>query len=260
MSETNPTPAAIETPAPSEAAPAPQVALPPTSVVAPEPQAPTAEPPATPASEAPKSEATPAQPTAETTPEPTPEPVAAPTYTALKLPDGLTARPEALAEATKLFGEFNIPESGAQKLLDMHGAALKAAVDGAFKTATDFWEQKSKDWVAEVRADPQIGGNRFDTSIRRARAVWNETVPNEADRTRLFNDLTDTKIGDHPILTKAISEVGRRFEQVLQLTGTNTWADAMRKLREPAAPPPGNPARAPGSAGRPADRRYNRGA
>jgi hypothetical protein len=163
-----------------------------------------------------------------------------------------------MAEATKLFGDMKLPEADAQKLVDLHGTILKNAVEGYQTTATNFWNDKAKEWVNEAKSDPQIGGNRFDTSIRRARAVWTEVLPADADRTRLFDDLTNTKMGDHPVLAKALSEVGRRFEQVLTATGTTTWADAMKKLREPGAPPPGTPARAPGAAGRPADRRYTR--
>jgi hypothetical protein len=162
-----------------------------------------------------------------------------------------------MAEATSVLAKYGVPQEEAQELVTLHAAALQSAVENYGRTATDFWNNKAKEWVAEVKADPNIGGNRFDTSIRRARAVWTEVLPNDADRTRLFGDLTDTKMGDHPVLARALSEVGRRFEQVLAATGTTTWADAMKKLREPGAPPPGTPARAPGANARPADRRYN---
>ena len=241
--------------------------MPPTSVAAlapTEPAAPTVAPEPSPAPESPVGpapavpEAAPAAPEPEPAATPEPEPAAAPAYAALKLPEGISARPEIMAEATKLFGEMKLPEGDAQKLVDLHGTILKNAIEGYQSTASDFWNNRAKEWVAEAKADPQIGGNRFDTSIKRARAVWNEVLPTEADRTRLFGDLTDTKMGDHPVLAKALSEVGRRFEQVLTATGTTTWADAMKKLREPGAPPPGTPARAPGTNGRAADRRYTR--
>jgi hypothetical protein len=187
---------------------------------------------------------------------PIPAEPAAPAYTDFKFPEGVKAAPEALEAVTKIFGEHNLPQEAAQKLLDAHFADTQKAVAQSFETATAYWNQKSKDWVAEVQADPQIGGNRFKTSIETARGVWTDVLPNEADRTRLFADLTDTKMGDHPVLARAMTEMGRRLQQVYQLTGTTKWADAMKKLREPGAPPPGNPARAPGAAGRPADRRY----
>ena len=140
---------------------------------------------------------------------------------------------------TKLFGDMKVTPADAQ-LVDLHGTVMKNAIQGSMQGATDFWNQKAQEWVKEAKADPQIGGNRFETSIKRARAVWTEVLPNEADRTRLFNDFNDTKMGDHPILAKAVSEMGRRLEQVLAVTGTASWADAMKKLREPGAPPPGN--------------------
>lgn len=181
---------------------------------------------------------------------------AAPTYTDFKFPEGMAAAPAVLTEATKLFGELGLPQEGAQKLVDFHTAQVKQAVDGFLSTATDHWNQKSKDWVKEFRADPDIGGNRADTSRTLANSALRDLVPDNDMRSRLATDLADTKIGDHPILVRAFREAGHRFQQVMQATGAATWAEAMKKLREASPRPPGQPARVPGATGRAADRRY----
>lgn len=178
---------------------------------------------------------------------------AAPVYTDFTFPEGVKVDPELLSKAREAFGKYNLPQDAAQELVNLHTEAGQKLVDSAFAQATEFWNAKSKEWVAEVG---QMFGNQLNTNLERARGVWTEVLPDETDRNRLFDDLSSTKIGDHPILAKAMSEVGRRLQQVMQLTGTTTWADAIKKLREPAPPPPGTPSRTTNGAGRPADRRY----
>ena len=186
-------------------------------------------------------------------PPPAPEPIV---YADFKLPDGVTVVPAQLSEATKVLAKYGVPQEQAQELISLHANGLKQALETYSRTAADYWNGKAKDWVAEAKDDPVIGGNRFATSLSLARGVWTEVLPDKADRDRLFADLTDTKIGDHPVLTRAMAEIGRRLQQVMTATGTTTWAAAMKKIREPAAPPPGRPARAPGANGSPADKRY----
>lgn len=266
----NPTPSAPASPAASEAAPAAPspvaapLAPPPASVVttpavaepvppavetpAPGPEAPPVAAAAAEAVVAAKLESEPAPPEAAPA-----EAAAPPTYSDFTLPEGVQVAPEQMAEATKVLTKYGVPQEAAQELVTLHANGVQQAINQYSKGATDFWNAKSKEWVAEAK---KTFGNNFDTSLNTARSVWDQVLPNKTDRERLFADLTDTKIGDHPVLMKAMTEVGRRMQQVLTATGTTTWDAAMRKIREPAAPPPATPARAPGSSGRAADRRY----
>ena len=206
--------------------------------------------------QAPTPEAAAPTPEPEPKPEPKPEPApAAPSYTDFKLPEGVIPDKATLGEATRLFGELGLSQDNAQKLVDAHAEAVRKTLDSYRQTASTYWNSKSKEWVAEAR---QEFGNRFDTSLELARGAQTDLIPNKADRDRLWADFNDTKMGDHPVLMKAFAEAGRRIQQVLQATGTTSWNDAMKRIREPAAPPPGMPSRAPGASGRPADQRYNR--
>jgi hypothetical protein len=245
----DPAPTQTAAPAPAEAVAAPE---PSTSLLteAPAPAAPVAE---TPAALPPGGQdgGTPPSLSSEA-----PIAPAAPSYTDFSFPEGIKASPAVMAEATKLFGEYKLPQEGAQKLIDFHAAQVQQAIASYSETATGYWNQKAKDWVKEVQNDPTIGGNRLDTSLNAARAALSEGL-SEAEKARLWGDLSDTKMGDHPILVRRLAALGQRMEQVLQATGTTTWDAAMKKLREPAPPPPSMAARAPGSTGRPADRRYS---
>lgn len=182
--------------------------------------------------------------------------VTAPAYTDFTFPEGAKVDAELVGQAKEAFGKYGLTQEAAQELINLHTSSAQKVLEAYQTQANDYWAGKSREWVAEVENDPRIGGNRLNTSLELARGVWNEVIPDKAQRDRLFGDLTDTKIGDHPVLARALTEVGHRFQQVLQLTGTATWADAMKKLREPASPPSGREARGNG-ASRPADRRYS---
>ena len=189
-------------------------------------------------------------------PEETPatEQPAAPVYADFTFPEGVKADADLVGKAKEVFGKYGLTQEAAQELVDFHSNAAQKTLEAYQAQATDYWAGKSKEWVAEVQSDPQIGGNRLNTSLELARAALNEGLP-AADRDRLWADLTDTKIGDHPVLIKRMVQLGRERQQVLQLTGTTTWADAIKKLREPPSPPANQPAK-PNGSGRPADRRY----
>jgi len=75
--------------------------------------------------------------------------------------------PEGVEVDEKLMGEFKAivadpklsPQDRAQKLVDMHVGALKAAAEGPYK----LWTDTQTKWQGEVKADAEIGGTNFDT-------------------------------------------------------------------------------------------------
>lgn len=180
--------------------------------------------------------------------------VTTPVYTDFTFPEGAKVDAELIGQAKDVFGKHGLTQEVAQELIDLHNSSAQKVLEAYQAQATDYWATKSKEWRQELQDDPQVGGNKFNTSTELARAALSEGL-NDADKTRLWNDLTDTKIGDHPVLFKRMVQLGRERQQVLQLTGAATWAEAMKKIREPASPPPGQVARGNGAT-RPADRRY----
>lgn len=241
------TPAA---PVATEVAPA---ATPTESPVAPSPAetSVTQEPPATGAA----SEVTTEKPleTAASDGEVTPE-VTTPTYTDFTFPEGAKVDAELVGQAKDVFGKHGLTQEVAQELIDLHTTSAQKALEAYQAQATDYWATKSQEWRKELQDDPQVGGNRFETSTELARAALSEGL-NDADRKRLWNDLADTKIGDHPVLFKRMVQLGRERQQVLDATGTTKWSDAIKKIHEPEPPPPGQVVRGNGAT-RPADRRY----
>lgn len=186
VSGTAPEPAVeVSAPAPSSSeTTAPEVtetaAAEPTSVLsdaqpAPEPET----PPAPPEAEAPAAEEKP-PPEAEAKP---PEPLPAPVYEPFTLPEGVQLEDEKLGAFTGMLGEFEnriatdptqahaVMQEMGQRLLDTHLAELQDQHQRLTRLNKDNWDRLQEDRVAEFRSDPEIGGNRQDTTISRMGAL-----------------------------------------------------------------------------------------
>src|SRR5471030_271863 len=118
------------------------------------------------------------QPNHAPTPQPDPAPEtpapAAPAYGEFKLPDGATFDGPSLEQATTLFKEAGLPQEQAQKFIDL---ALSREQAAATRGVQAFVDLQTK-WVSEIKADPEIGGTKFEASMASAsRAIDRLGVP-----------------------------------------------------------------------------------
>lgn len=141
------------------------------------------------------------------------EPVPLPTYEAWKFPEGIVADDERVGAINKVFGEFEqsakidhaaMQEFG-QKMVDMHGAALKDQADRIQKAYQDIWQKQTTDWLDAFKKDPEIGGNRQETTTEAARQfirTFGGTADQQAEVKDLFNK---TGIGNHPAVIRLLA-------------------------------------------------------
>lgn len=106
------------------------------------------------------------------------EPPAAVAYEAFKAPEGLKLDDTKVKAFTDLAGPLQIPQDKAQAMLDLYGASLK---DATSEIATQMrqdqrkvWNTLNDEWKSDFRKDPEIGGNREQTSLATAKAVIEE--------------------------------------------------------------------------------------
>lgn len=191
-----PSPAA--TPAASSvdlaSAPAVETATPATAIVATQPEV-----PAAPSSilgdattkEVPKGVA-PAEAEA-AAPEAPAENVPLPTYEAYALPEGAKLDDASVGKFNELLGRFEqttgsnhaAVQALAQGIIDMYVAEQGDAATRMQQLQKDTWERVNNQWKDDVKADPQIGGKRYETTIRQAAAVldrYGQTVGAEREK------------------------------------------------------------------------------
>ena len=91
-----------------------------------------------------------------------PEP--APTYGDFKLPEGASVDDDSLKAASALFADSGLSQEQAQKFIDL---AVSREQVAARKGVQAFVDLQTK-WVSEIKADPDIGGDKFQATIASA--------------------------------------------------------------------------------------------
>ncbi len=225
---------------PPASAPAPAAA----PVAAPEPAAAPVAPPATPPAEAPpaetvppaeapaeksllgaepeKKDVAPVAPPAEgdAAPEPQKEegsqsadPAPLPTYEAFTLPEGVTYEDAKLSEFTKELAEFEIAPKAdraawqefGQKLVNRHAAEQQALAQRIQEHYQNAWEKQGNDWKTAFESDPEIGGNRRETTLNAALEFVRTHGGNETQQQEFRELMNATKIGNHPALIRLLA-------------------------------------------------------
>lgn len=109
-------------------------------------------------------------------------------YEAFKLPEGVEADPAALEAFMPLAKELNLSQEQAQKLVDFQAANVAKAA----KAQQDVWTETNEKWVADAKADPEIGGVKFDENVADAKKFIKAFGTPE-----LFEALAFTGAGNH---------------------------------------------------------------
>ena len=229
---------AVETPTDIATAPVAAVApsqvgnLPPGTPETTNPAAPSSQPDAAPQpapsllSTAKPAEAVPDQPPAaeaEAAPPPVeqaaPAELPLPSYEPFSLPEGVSLDQERQSAFTAILGETEnkiitspaeahalVQEMG-QKLVNLYLDEAKANSERLAQQQQQVWTQTREQWVSEFKDDPEIGGNRRDTTLARCGAMvelYGRTVGPQQEQA-LRDAMTLTGAGDHPELLRFIN-------------------------------------------------------
>ena len=131
-------------------------------------------------------------------------------YATFKLPEGTTVDGDSLVAATELFRSSALSQEQAQKFIDLAVSREQAA---AQKGAQAFVDLQNR-WVSEIKADPDIGGERLTASLASAsRAIDRLGVPG------LREALNLTGAGNHPAIVKAFVRLGQMVSEDRFLPG-----------------------------------------
>lgn len=209
----------VETPAPApapvEAAPAAPVAVAPAEAPAPvtDPAVPAeapaeakpaneiapslleqgAKPPAPvePTSEQPADEAAPAS--TETPPD------EGPVSYELAFPDDIdpsSVNDERIGALKSILAESKVPAEKGQELLNLHYEDVRAAQESVYDQMVTAFNEQQAARQAEVKADPQLGGARFDTAIVECFQAIERFGGNEAERSELIAEMKASGMGN----------------------------------------------------------------
>jgi hypothetical protein len=149
-----------------------------------------------------------------------PEPRAPEEYAEFKVPEGTTLDEQTGTEFKGLAKELDLTQEQAQKLLDFGGDKLRAQIEAPYK----LWAETQAKWQAEVKADPEIGGTKFEQSIKDAAQVFapgesNPFVKDAAEAKALREALNMTGAGNNPAIVKLFVKMGKVLAEPGSLSG-----------------------------------------
>lgn len=130
------------------------------------------------------------------------EPPAPIKYDAFTLPEGIKLDDERLGKFTEVAGQGQVSQAVAQSLLDLHVQEMQRFAEQVQQQATqhqhDVWRQLNDGWKADFRNDPELGGNREQTSLAKAKAVLEEYGGTKEQVAELLAHTRANGMGNYP--------------------------------------------------------------
>jgi hypothetical protein len=156
----------------------------------------------------------------EKTEEKKPEPRAPEEYAEFTLPEGTTLDEAGLSEFKSFAKEQDLTQEQAQKVIEFGGAKIKAMTEAPYK----LWAETQTKWQAEVKADPEIGGTKYEESVKTAALVFqpgeaNPFVKSDAEAKALKDALNMTGAGNNPVMVKLFVKMGAMLKEPGSLSG-----------------------------------------
>lgn len=138
--------------------------------------------------------------------------VAEPVVYEFKLPEGVKVDDKAIGDFKTVLAENKIPPELGQKFVDMHLGAMQKFANSALQQQNDAFGKMRADWIAEVKADEQMGGSGYETTKKNAVEMIERFVPKE--NRAAFDQMMDTTgVGDHPEFWRFLSSLSKRFKE-----------------------------------------------
>ena len=129
----------------------------------------------------------------------------------IKIPDGMEVDKAMLEEATPMFKELGLSQEKAQKVIDFYSTKVLPAF---VKRSADTWNAQKESWAAEVKKDQEIGGTKFDASVKSAQRVLN-TLGTDALK-KVFDEYG---LGNHPEFVRVFARMATHLKEDTIETG-----------------------------------------
>lgn len=148
--------------------------------------------------------------TAEATPPSESKPDSVPEKYEFVFPEGVAVDADTLQKFEPVLKELGLPNDKAQKLADV----LLSVRQAEAQAQQDRWGEQLKTWESEVRADKEIGGQKFEENLKAAQSALARFGSPE-----LKQVLDATGLGNHPELIRLCTKIGKAMAEDTIVTG-----------------------------------------
>lgn len=125
-------------------------------------------------------------------------------YADFTVPEGMELNSALLEQAVPVFQELGLTQEQAQKLIDIQAAEVQAAGE----RQVDTFNQLLQDWLAESKADKEIGGDKFEQTVKVAQNAISKFGTPE-----LKQLLDQHGVGNHPEMIRFMARVGATLKE-----------------------------------------------
>nr|WP_281127719.1 hypothetical protein [Sphingomonas sp. AR_OL41] len=125
----------------------------------------------------------------------------------LTAPEGMTINPADLEEATPIFKELGLSNDQANKLMPVAAKFAQRIADQANQAILAQVQQDRKAWLDTAKADPEIGGQHWDGTIKTAASALDKLGFVKGSPFRVLLD--ESGLGNHPEMIRAFTKVGK---------------------------------------------------
>ena len=156
------------------------------------------------------------------------EPAPPPKYEPFALPEGTTFDEARMGEFTKLLSgleldgkaSHDVVQKFGQEAVNFHINEVQKAVQETTKFYQTSWDKQKTDWKTATLNDPELGGNRIQTTVDSA-LNFIRTHGGNAEQQKEFRDLMETSgLGNHPVILRVLSNAGRAMSEGAPLAAT----------------------------------------
>jgi hypothetical protein len=120
----------------------------------------------------------------------------------LTLPEGLKSDDPLFKSFAETLADAKLgPQERGQKLLDVYQTAVKAGREAQIEA----WKSTNDQWVKDVKADPEIGGAKFESTKASISRAIDSLGP--ADAASFRQGLDATGAGNHPAIWKGLAKM-----------------------------------------------------
>jgi hypothetical protein len=162
------------------------------------------------------------------TPEAQPVKAPAPTYEPFTLPEGVNVDKDVMGRfTTDLLAAFETDTKAdhakvqqfGQKLVDFHSTEMKQAVERVTQHQLTHFDNTQKEWKEAFEADPEIGGNRKQTTLATAGAMIEQFGGTPEQQAALRKMLSYTGAGNNLHLIRMLNNMGEALSEGQPVVG-----------------------------------------
>lgn len=156
------------------------------------------------------------------------DPAPPPVYDPFTVPEGLTLDTARVSEFTKQLAELEqsgkvpheLVQQFGQKAVDMYVTEVKKATDALTQTYVKAWEDQKVAWKDSFLKDPEIGGNRWQTTVDSAQGFIRTHGGTTEQQTEFRNLMESSGLGNHPVMIRLLANANRTMAEGKQLAAS----------------------------------------